>query len=69
MKSNIRTKPFPIVKERVEKSPFKSVEKVKETLEKYEKKESIGFSARNSLIALGLLKNKNNVYSLSAKYQ
>lgn len=40
MKSNIRSTPFPIVKD---------LEKVKETLEKLKRKESIGFLTRNSL--------------------
>ena len=65
----IRKKSFPITSERVEKSPFSSVDKVKESLKKVKRKESIGFTAKNSLIAMGLLKNKNNVYAISPKYQ
>ena len=69
MTQYIRNKSFPITVERVEKSPFSSVDKVKESLKMVKKNESIGFTAKNSLIAMGLLKNKNNVYVLSQKYQ
>lgn len=65
----VRKTPFPILKDRIEKSPFKTIEKVKQSLKKLKNKESIGFSAKNSLIAMGLLKNKDNVYHLSVKYR
>lgn len=63
-------KPYPIDKKRIAKSrPFSSEESVLDALKKLKKGESIGFSRYNSLVAMGLVKNKNQVYQLSPKYK
>jgi len=63
-------KPYSIDKNRVAKSrPFPTVESVKDALKKLKNGESIGFSKYNSLVAMGLVKNKNQVYELSPKYK
>ena len=35
----VRKTPFPILKDRIEKSPFKTIEKVKQSLKKLKNKE------------------------------
>jgi hypothetical protein len=64
-----RSRPFPIVKTRVEKSPFASVKKVKEAVSKYKKREKIGFTYTSSLKAMGLIPRANGIYELSSKYR
>jgi hypothetical protein len=66
--NNQRTRPFPIQKKRVEKSPFQSIVKVKEALKKYKNKKSIGFTYVSSLKAMGLIPRANKKYELSKKY-
>jgi hypothetical protein len=65
---NIRSRPFPVNKSRVTKSPFSSVQKVKEALKKYKRKQSIGFTYVSSLKAMGLIPRANKKYELSKKY-
>lgn len=62
-------KKYPIVLERVLRSPFSSVEKVKETLVKYKKGESIGFTYLASLRSMGLVPRSDGTFRLGAKYQ
>ena len=63
------TKPFPIVQKRVSKSPFTDIKDVKDTLNKWKKKQSIGFTRTSSLKAMGLIPRASGKYVLSPKYQ
>ena len=63
------TKPFPIVQKRVSKSPFTDIKDVKDTLNKWKKKQSIGFTRISSLKAMGLIPRASGEYVLSPKYQ
>jgi len=62
-------KKYPIVLERVLLSPFPSIQKVKETLVKYKKGESIGFTYLASLRSMGLVPRSDGTFRLGAKYQ
>ena len=70
MPAKIRTKnrPFAIQKSRVSKSPFSSVGKVKQILQKYKRGQSIGFTFVSSLKAMGLIPRTNGKYEISKKY-
>lgn len=63
------TKPFPIVQKRVSKSPFTDIKDVKDTLNKWKEKQSIGFTRTSSLKAMGLIPRASGEYVLSPKYQ
>lgn len=63
------TKPFPIVQKRVSKSPFTDIKDVKDTLNKWKKKQSIGFTRISSLKAMGLIPRASGEYVVSPKYQ
>ena len=63
------TKPFPIVQKRVSKSPFTDIKDVKDTLNKWKKKQSIGFTRTSSLKAMGLIPRASGEYVVSPKYQ
>lgn len=65
----MKDKPFPISSKRVRKSPFKSPQKVRETIKKFKKGESIGFTFTSSLKAMGLIPRSNGKYEISQKYQ
>jgi hypothetical protein len=64
----MQKKPFPITKENAAKSPMKTVENVKQTLDKYHKGIPIGFSRTSSLKSMGLLPRQNGTYVLGEKY-
>jgi len=60
--------PFPILLERVQKSPFKTIQKVKQILVKYYRHESIGFTYTSSLKSMGLIPRQHGLYQLGKKY-
>lgn len=60
--------PFPVSKLFVEKSPFLNTKDVQQSLKKYQKGESIGFSKIASLKSMGLLPRTNGKYILGQKY-
>jgi len=62
-------KPFPIKKERVEISPFKTRSKLQQILEKYRKNEKVGFTYESSLKSMGLIPRNHGHYELGMKYQ
>ena len=62
-------KPYPIVQKRVVKSPFSNKKDVEETIKRWKKKQSIGFTRTSSLKAMGLIPRASGQYVLSAKYQ
>lgn len=55
-------------RERVRQSPFVTVEKTKDALQRYRRGESIGFTRVASLKAMGLLPRANGRYELGPKY-
>ena len=61
-------KPFPIKQERVEKSPFKDIKKLKCVLTRYKAGENIGFTYISSLKSMGLIPRSSGVYQLGKKY-
>lgn len=61
--------PYPITKSRAALSPMKTVLKVKATLARYAKGESIGFTLRSSLKSMGLIPRSDGVYRLGNKYK
>jgi hypothetical protein len=68
------TKPFRIEAFRVERArPFKTVLDVKQALRKYRAGESIGFTRKSSLVAMGLLPRQQPIhgykYVVSEKYR
>jgi len=65
----MQKKRFPVVPERVAKSPLKTVARVRETLEKYKKGEPIGFTFTSSLKSMGLVPRSNGMYELGDKYK
>lgn len=64
-----RKKAYPISISRVRKSPFRSVENVKQTLRKYRQGKKIGYTQRSSLRSMGLIPRINGKYSLGNKYK
>ena len=48
--------------------PFRSVADVKNALERYDRGESIGFSRKASLVAMGLLPRADGAFRVSEKY-
>ena len=64
-----RSKAFPLNQKRIAKSPFSSVDKVKQSIQKYKKGQKIGFTYVSSLKAMGLIPRANGLYEVSAKYQ
>lgn len=61
--------PYAISSTRVQKSPFRTIQKVKEILAKYQNHQSIGFTFMSSLKAMGLIPRSNGQYILSQKYK
>jgi len=65
----LRSTPYAIQTRRVAMArPFRSVDEVKKALEKYDKGESIGFSRKASLVAMGLLPRADGFFRVSEKY-
>ena len=65
----IKTTPYSIQKKRVELSPFRSVDHVKEVIQKYDNGINIGFTYTSSLKSMGLIPRSDGTYKLGAKYQ
>jgi hypothetical protein len=61
-------KPFPITTKNAQKSPMKTVEKVKQTLKDYHNGIPIGFTRLSSLKSMGLLPRSHGGYQLGEKY-
>jgi len=61
-------RPYPILQERVEKSPFQNTTKLKSVLKRYKAGETIGFTYISSLKSMGLIPRSNGVYQLGEKY-
>jgi hypothetical protein len=61
-------RPFPIIQERVEKSPFKNTTTLKSVLMRYKAGETIGFTYTSSLKSMGLIPRSSGVYQLGEKY-
>jgi len=66
---SISSHPFPILPSRLAKSPFKDMITLKRVLKKYERGEPIGFTARSSLKAMGLIPRAHGKYELGSKYK
>jgi hypothetical protein len=65
----VKKTPFAINKLRVAKSPFASIQKVREAIKKYKNGKRIGFTFVSSLKAMGLVARANGRYEVSKKYQ
>lgn len=63
------SKPYSIRPSYVKKSPFSSVESVKEALQQHKKHEKIGFTQLSSLRSMGLIKRTDGTYRLGDKYK
>lgn len=65
------TKSTPYVwdKNRIEKSPFKSISDAKLAEKEYKKGKSIGFTRVSSLKSMGRIPRNNGSYQLGKKYQ
>ena len=64
-----RSTPYAIQARRVAMArPFRSVADVKNALERYDRGESIGFSRKASLVAMGLLPRADGAFRVSEKY-
>jgi hypothetical protein len=63
------SKKFPILAANVEKSPFSSMEKVKQTLKAFHQGEKIGFTYTSSLKSMGLIPRSDGTYRLGEKYK
>lgn len=61
--------PFSIQEKNVKKSPFKTIAKCKETLQKWKQGENIGFTYIASLKSMGLIPRSNGYYMLGSKYE
>lgn len=61
--------PFSIQENNVKKSPFKTIEKCKEILQKWKRGENIGFTYIASLKSMGLIPRSDGYYMLGIKYQ
>jgi len=68
MSSCVSTKPFPIVPALVQKSPFKTVEKLHQALDKWARREPIGFTYVASLKSMGLIPRNSGMYQRGKKY-
>jgi hypothetical protein len=64
-----RTRPFPLNRKRIEKSPFRTILKAKQTIQKYKRGEKIGFTYVSSLKAMGLIPRASGIYEISMKYR
>jgi hypothetical protein len=61
--------PYPFVESRVKRSPFKTMNRARQTLKAYKAKKSIGFTARSSLKSMGILPRASGTYELGSKYK
>ena len=64
-----RSKPFPWNKNRVKKSPFKTMKKAQATYDSWKKGNPIGFSANSSLKSMGKIPRASGKYELGEKYE
>jgi len=60
---------YPLRADHVTKSPFKTMEKVREAIRKYHQGKSIGFSRIASLRSMGLIPRADGTYRLGDKYR
>ena len=68
--STSKCSPYKIQAHRVSIArPFRTVQDVKSALTDYHKGNSIGFTRRSSLIAMGLLPRSDGYFRLSTKYK
>ena len=63
-----RSKPFPWNKNRVKKSPFKTMKKAQASYDSWKKGNPIGFSASSSLKSMGKIPRASGKYELGEKY-
>jgi hypothetical protein len=68
-RSYVKKTPFMVLKSRVSKSPFSSISRVREAIQKYKKGQKIGFTYVSSLKAMGLIPRAGGRYEVSKKYQ
>ena len=61
--------PYTIQARRVSLSRFCTVQDVRSALTEYKKGNSIGFSRKSSLVAMGLLPRSDGYFRVSTKYQ
>ena len=65
-----KSSPYTIQARRVSLSrPFQTVQDVKKALSDYHKGNSIGFTRKSSLIAMGLLPRSDGYFKVSDKYK
>ncbi len=64
-----RSKPFPWNKNRVKKSPFKTMKRAQATYDSWKKGNPIGFSASSSLMSMGKIPRASGKYELGEKYE
>jgi len=62
-------RPYPLTKDRIEKSPFRTIDNAKKYLNLHKNGHSIGFTMVASLKSLGLIPRSNGKYLLGPKYQ
>jgi hypothetical protein len=60
--------PYKLSPQRVAISPFPTIQKASEALQKYHKNEKIGFTYISSLKSMGLIPRSNGQYILGKKY-
>lgn len=53
---------------RVARSPFRTLQRAKQTLKNYKRGKSIGFTAKSSLKSMGILPRASGCYVLGSKY-
>jgi len=64
-----RSKPFPWNKERVKRSPLKTMKRAKATYKAWKEGKPIGFSANSSLKSMGKIPRASGKYELGEKYE
>lgn len=62
-------RPYPITEQRIQKSPFRTIEAVKKYLALYKSGRPIGFTRVSSLKSLGLIPRSDGRYMLGIKYR
>lgn len=60
--------PYGLNSRRVARSPFFTVQRAKQTLKQHRRGKSVGFTARSSLKAMGLVARASGCYELGDKY-
>jgi hypothetical protein len=62
-------KAYKLQTRRVVRSPFRTMERARRTLKAHRKGESVGFTARSSLKAMGIIPRASGCYELGPKYK